>query len=58
MLVIVIPQPRITDNNTIEKIMAIILLLKVIDNNILKKGLVNPLVRNQLDSPAKTLTDG
>lgn len=53
----VIPQPGIADNNTTEKPVAVTLQLKVAGNNALKKSLVGPLVKSQLDGPTKILTD-
>lgn len=57
MMIVVILQPKIADNNAIEKLVVIILQLKVISSDILKKCLINFLQKNQLDSFVKTLID-
>lgn len=55
MQVVVISQPRVLSNTTTEKTMMVILQLKVMGNNALEKGLVDLLIKNQLDNLAKTL---
>lgn len=57
MLVVVILQPKIANNNITEKPMVITMQSKVVDNNILKEGLINLLIKNQLNSLVKTFTD-
>lgn len=53
---VVISPPKVLNNNIIEKLVAIILQLKIVGNNVLKEDLVNFLVKSQLDSLVKTLT--
>lgn len=53
----IIPQTRVISNNTIKKLMAVILQSKVADNNVLEKSLVNFLIKNQLDGFAKNFID-
>lgn len=55
--VVIIPQPKVAGNDTIEKLMAVILQLKVISNDTSKEGLIDLLVSSQLDSLIKTLMD-
>lgn len=44
-------------NNTTKKSIAVIVQLKLANNNVLKKDLIDSLMRNQLDSSIKTFTD-
>lgn len=46
MLIIIILYSRITDNNTMEKPIRVILRSKIIGNNTLKEDLVNPFKKN------------
>lgn len=57
MPMVVILQPRVANNNILEKPMIIILKLKIVNNKTLKKDLVKPLVRNFLNGFVKSLTD-
>lgn len=56
-MLVVILQPKVANNNIIEKPIIIILQPKIAGNNALEKDLVNSLIMSKLNDPIKIFTN-